>query len=161
VFENRVLRRIFGPKRDEVTGESRKLHNEELHILYLSTNIIRQIKSRRMRWAGHEIHMREEIKCTVFWWGGLKERDHLEDQGIYGRMGSEWILGRLAGRCRVDPVGSEYGLVAGSCKYSDEPSGSGTMELAVNTQFQIPKIISLPSQLSISRLSLGFSLLAS
>jgi hypothetical protein len=51
VFENRVLRRIFGPKRDEVTGEWRKLHNEELHILYSSPNIIRQIKSRRMRWV--------------------------------------------------------------------------------------------------------------
>jgi hypothetical protein len=53
VFENRVLRRIFGPKRDEVTGEWRKLHNEELHNLYLSSNIIRQITSRRIRWAGH------------------------------------------------------------------------------------------------------------
>jgi hypothetical protein len=49
VFENRVLRRIFGPKRDEVTGKWRKLHNEELHILYSSPNIIRHIKSRRMR----------------------------------------------------------------------------------------------------------------
>jgi hypothetical protein len=49
VFENRVLRRIFGPKRDEVTGECRKLHDEELHILYSSPNIIRQIKSRRMK----------------------------------------------------------------------------------------------------------------
>jgi hypothetical protein len=49
VFENRVLRRIFGPKRDEVTGEWRKLHNEELYILYSSSNIIREIKSRRIR----------------------------------------------------------------------------------------------------------------
>jgi hypothetical protein len=53
VFENRVLRRIFGPKRDEVTGERRKMHNGELHNLYSSPDIIRQIKSRRMRWAGH------------------------------------------------------------------------------------------------------------
>jgi hypothetical protein len=60
VFENRVLRRIFGPKRDEVTGEWRKLHNEELHILYSSPNIIRQIKSRRMKWAGHVARMGEE-----------------------------------------------------------------------------------------------------
>jgi hypothetical protein len=52
VFENRVLRRIFRPKRDEVTGEWRKLHSEELHILYTSPNTIRQLKSRRM-WAGH------------------------------------------------------------------------------------------------------------
>jgi hypothetical protein len=59
VFENRVLRRIFRPKRDEVTGESRKLYNEELHVLYSSPNIIRQVKSRRMRWAGHVARMGE------------------------------------------------------------------------------------------------------
>jgi hypothetical protein len=53
VFENRVLGRIFGPKRDEVTGEWRKLHSGELHNLYSSPDIIRHIKSRRMRWAGH------------------------------------------------------------------------------------------------------------
>jgi hypothetical protein len=60
VFENRVLRRIFGPKRDEVTEEWRKLDNEELHNLYCSPNIIRQIKSRRMWWAGHVARMGEE-----------------------------------------------------------------------------------------------------
>jgi hypothetical protein len=53
VFENRVLKRIFGPKRDEVIGEWRKLHNEELNDVYCSSNIIRVIKSRRVRWAGH------------------------------------------------------------------------------------------------------------
>jgi len=71
VFENRVLRRIFGPKRDEVTGEWRKLHNEELHILYSSPNIIRQIKSRRMRWAGHVARMGEE---SVQGFGGKARR---------------------------------------------------------------------------------------
>jgi hypothetical protein len=60
VFENRVLRRIFGPKRDEVTGEWRKLHNEELHDLYSSPSIIRIIKSRRMRCAGHVARMGEK-----------------------------------------------------------------------------------------------------
>ena len=59
VFENRVLRRISGPKRDEVTGEWRKLHNEELNDLYCSPNIVRVIKSRRMRWAGHVARMGE------------------------------------------------------------------------------------------------------
>jgi hypothetical protein len=56
-FENRVLRRIFGPKRDEVTGEWRKMHNEELRDMYSSPSIIRLIKSRRMRWAGHVARM--------------------------------------------------------------------------------------------------------
>jgi hypothetical protein len=62
VFENRVLRGIFGPKRDDVMGEWRKLHNEELHNLYPSLDIIRQIRSRQMRWAGHMAHMGEERK---------------------------------------------------------------------------------------------------
>jgi hypothetical protein len=60
VFENRVLRRIFGPKRDEVTGEWRKLHNEELRDLYSSPTIIIIIKSRRMRWAGHVARIGEK-----------------------------------------------------------------------------------------------------
>jgi hypothetical protein len=59
-FQNRVLRRIFGPKRDEVTSEWRKLHNEELHYLYSSPSIIRIIKSRSMRWAGHVARMGEK-----------------------------------------------------------------------------------------------------
>jgi hypothetical protein len=63
VFENRALRRIFGPRRYEVTAEWRKLHSEELHILYSSPNIIRQIKSREMRWAGHVACMGEERKA--------------------------------------------------------------------------------------------------
>ena len=59
VFGNRVLTRIFGPKRDEVTGEWRKLHNDELNDLCLSPNIVRVIESRRMRWAGHVVRMGE------------------------------------------------------------------------------------------------------
>ena len=57
VFENRVLRRVFGPKRDEVTGEWRKLHKEELRDLYSLPNVVRVVKSRRMRWAGHVARM--------------------------------------------------------------------------------------------------------
>jgi hypothetical protein len=62
VFENRVLRRIIGPRRDEVTGEWKKVHNEKLHILYSSPNTIRQIKSRRIMWARHVARMGEEMK---------------------------------------------------------------------------------------------------
>jgi hypothetical protein len=62
VLENRVLRRIFGPKKDEVTGGWRKLHNEELNNLYSSAYIIRQVKSRRMMWTGHVVRTGEERK---------------------------------------------------------------------------------------------------
>ena len=61
MFENWVLRRIFGPKRDEVTGEWRKIHNEELNYLYASPNIVRVIRSRRMRWTGNVACTRERI----------------------------------------------------------------------------------------------------
>jgi hypothetical protein len=57
IFENKVLRRIFGPERDEITGEWRRLHNKELYALYFSKNIIREIKSRKLRWAGHVARM--------------------------------------------------------------------------------------------------------
>jgi hypothetical protein len=75
VFENRVLGRTFGPKRDHVTGDWRKLHNEELLNLYSSPNVINMIKSRRMRWAGHVARMgatRNAYKILV---GNQKERD--------------------------------------------------------------------------------------
>jgi hypothetical protein len=86
VFENRVLRRIFGPKRDEVTGEWRKLHNEELHNLYSSPNIIIHIKSRRIRWAGHVARMGEERNVYKVLMGRPEGKSHLEDQGVDGRM---------------------------------------------------------------------------
>jgi hypothetical protein len=72
-----VLRRIFELKRDEVMGECRKLHNEELNDLYCSPNIVRVIKSIRMRWAGHVARMGRGEAYTGFWWGNLRERDHL------------------------------------------------------------------------------------
>jgi hypothetical protein len=96
VFENRVLRKIFGPKRNEVTGEWRKLHNEELHILYSSSYIIRQIKSRRMRWARHEAHMREERNVYKVLMVKPEGKSPLGRLRRRWEDGIKWILGRLA-----------------------------------------------------------------
>jgi len=79
-FEKRVLRRIFGPRRDEVTRKRRKLHNEELNDLYSSSNIARMIKSRRMRWTGHVACMGVEEAYTGVRWGNLRERNRLGEQ---------------------------------------------------------------------------------
>jgi hypothetical protein len=73
-----VLRRIFEPKRAEVTGEWRRLHNEELYALYSSPNIIRVIKSRSERGVSHVARMGREEVSTGVWWEGLREGDHLE-----------------------------------------------------------------------------------
>ena len=78
--------RIFRPKRDEVTREWRKLHNEELNDLYCSPNIVRVIKSRRMRWARHIARMRRGDLHTGFWWGNLRTTDYLEDPDVDGRI---------------------------------------------------------------------------
>jgi hypothetical protein len=74
VFESKVLRRIFGPRRYEVTGEQRKLHNEELRDFYSSPSIVRIIKSRRMRWAGHVARMGK--RNIGYWWESQRKRDH-------------------------------------------------------------------------------------
>jgi hypothetical protein len=75
LFENRVLRRIFGPKRDEVRGRWRKLQNEELHNLYYTPSIIRMIKSRKMTEAGHVARMRRGMHME-YWWQSQKETNH-------------------------------------------------------------------------------------
>jgi hypothetical protein len=85
VFENRVQRRTFGPKRDEVKRHWRKLHNEELHNLYSSPIIIRMVKSRRIRWAGQVARMAGRGMNIEYWWGSQKERDHNEDKDVGGR----------------------------------------------------------------------------
>jgi hypothetical protein len=105
VFENRVLRGIFGPKRDDITREWRKLHNGELHNLYSSTDIIRQIKSRRMSWAGHVARMGEGRKCTGFWWESRRKKP-------LGRPRRRWedgikmYLREIGWGCGVDSPGS-------------------------------------------------------
>jgi hypothetical protein len=86
VFENRVLRKIFGPKREE-HGSWRKLHNDELHSLYSSPNIVRVIKSRTMKWAGHVARTGGGAEVfTEFWLGGPKARVHWKDLGVGGRI---------------------------------------------------------------------------
>ena len=90
VFENWVLRRIFGSKWDEVTVDWRKLHNEELYALYCSPHIIWAVKSRRMKWAGH-VWETGKVR-TGFWWGDLMERGPLEDLGIDGSIILKWIF---------------------------------------------------------------------
>jgi hypothetical protein len=94
VFENRVLRRIYVPRREEVAGGWRRLHNEQLHKLCASLNIIRVKKSRRMR--GTELNHawgRREMR-TRLWFEKLTGRDHSQDQGIDERIILEWILGK-------------------------------------------------------------------
>jgi len=98
-----VLRRIFGPRRDEVTGEWRRLHNEGLNDLDSSPNTVRVIKSRRMRWTGNVARMGEERGRIGFWWVNRRERDHRGDLGVDG-----WII--LGWICRRWDVGIWTGL---------------------------------------------------
>jgi len=88
VFENRVLRRIFWPKKDEVAGKWKILHSEEPSDLCCLPNIAQVIKS-RMRWSVYLAYMGREVVHTRFWWG---ERDHLEDLGVDGKIILRWIF---------------------------------------------------------------------
>ena len=97
MFENMVLRGIFEHRRDEVTGEWRRLHNEELNDLYTSPNIVRVIKSTRKRWAGHVACMGEERGYIGSWWGNRRDRDNWGDLGVDGWI----ILGRISRRLDV------------------------------------------------------------
>jgi hypothetical protein len=102
VFEHRVLRIMFGPKRKEVTRRWRNRHNEELNDLYYSPNIVRVIKSRRMRWTGPVTRTRERKGLYRVWWGNLREGAHLEDPDVDGiiilrRIVRKWDVVALAG----------------------------------------------------------------
>jgi hypothetical protein len=96
-----VLRRVFGPKRDEGTGEWGRLHNEDLNDLYSLPNIVRVVKSRRMRWAGHVARMGRRVVCTGCWWGSQSERAHWGDPDVDGRI-SRWIFRKLEGLWGLD-----------------------------------------------------------
>ena len=87
-----MLRGIFGLKRDEVTEEWRKLHNEELNNLYCSQNIIRVIKSIRMKWAWNVARMEERRGACGILLRNPRERDHLEEPGIDGSIKVRWIF---------------------------------------------------------------------
>jgi hypothetical protein len=97
VFEDRVLRRMLGPKRDEITGDWRKLHNEELNDLYSLPNIFWVIKSRRMRWVGYVVCTGERRGAYRVLVGELRERDHLEDLGIDRKIILRWIFRKWDG----------------------------------------------------------------
>jgi len=86
------LRRIFGPKRYQVTGEGRKLLNEELTDFYCSPNVVRVIKLRRATWAGHVARMGQWRGVYWVWWGNLYEGDHFEDSGVDWRIILRWIF---------------------------------------------------------------------
>ena len=94
MFENRVFWRVFGPKRDEVTGEWRKLHIEELRDLYSFPDIVRVLKSRRKRRVGMWCVWGRGELCTGFWWGNRRERGYWGDLDVDGRIILRWIFGR-------------------------------------------------------------------
>jgi hypothetical protein len=106
IIENRVLRRIFGPTRDEVTGEWRKLHNGELHNLYSSPDTIRQIKSRRMRWAGHVARMGEGRKVYRVLVGKPEGKRQLGRPRRRWEDGIKMDLREIGWGCGVDSPGS-------------------------------------------------------
>jgi transcription termination factor 2 len=121
MFENRVLRTIFGPKRDEVTGEWRKLHNKELHNLYSSSSIIRIIKSRRIRWAGHVARMEEKRNVYRLLVGKSEGKRPL------GRPRRRWV-----DNIRMDLGEVEWGDVDWICLAQDRNKWRALVNSVVN-----------------------------
>jgi hypothetical protein len=110
---------------DEVSGEWRKLHNEELHILYSSPNIIRKMKSMRMRWVGHVARMGKERNVYRVLVGKTEGKKVLGKPRHRWEDGIRMDLKEIGWGFRVDPVGPGQEPVASCCEYGDEPSGSG------------------------------------
>jgi hypothetical protein len=107
MFENRVLRRIFGPKGVEVTRECGKLHNDQFNDPNSSPNIVRVIKSRRLRWAGHVASKGGGEGYTAFWWTNLRERNLMGDPGVDGKKILRWIFRKWDLVYGLDRAGSE------------------------------------------------------
>ena len=102
VCENGVLGRISGRKKEEITGEWRKVHDKELKDMYSSPSIIRVIKSRRMRWERHVERMGKGEEHTMFWWGNLRKMYYFEDAGVNGRLILNYRSEIGGGRDRID-----------------------------------------------------------
>ena len=101
-----MLRSICGSRRDEVTGEWRRLRNEELYTMYPSLNVIQVIKSRRMRGAGHVARMGERRNAYMFWCGNLREGEHVKDPSVDGRIILKWTFEKWYGEHGLDRSGS-------------------------------------------------------
>jgi hypothetical protein len=130
ILENKVLREIFGPNRDEVRGERRKLHSGELHNLYSSPDIIRQIKSRRMMWAGHVACMGERRNVFRVLVGKPEGKRPLERPRCRWEHGIRMDLREIGwGGCGLDSPCSGQGPMASSGECGDELPGSGATEL--------------------------------
>jgi len=124
VFENRVLRRIFGSKRDEVRGEWKKLHNEELNYLYCSPNVFGVTKSRRMGWAGHVTRMGEKRAVYRVLVGRSEGNRPIEDLRVDEKIILTYSFSKWLWRHGLDRCGSGYRQVAGTCECGKELSGS-------------------------------------
>jgi hypothetical protein len=126
VFENRVLRGIFGLKKEEVMGEWRKLLIGKLNNLFSSPNFIRQVNSKRMKWVGHVARMGEEKKVWKVFVGKPEGKRPL-GRPVHGwedGIKIDWLV-----VCAVDSAGSGWGPMAGSCEHGDEPLGSDATEV--------------------------------
>jgi hypothetical protein len=124
VFENGVLTEIFGAKRDEVTGEWSKLHDEELNSLYCSPNVVRVIKSRTMRWVLYVARMGRGEFCTGRWWENLRERDHWGEPVVDVRIILWRILRKWDAWLWTGLSWLRIGTGVGTCECGNEHSGS-------------------------------------
>jgi len=124
VFENRVLRRIFGPKRDAVTGSRVKCVIRSLMICSPHPNIVRVIKSRKMRWVGHVARMGSGEVYTGFWSENLKNRDHLENPCVDEKILLKWIFRKWDVGAWTGLIWLRIGIGGGTCECGNETSGS-------------------------------------